>query len=229
MDVEYAKIIHCEKCNDTGLQIVKADGNIEYVRCNCHNKRLSMIALQKSGLAESIRNMRFDNFKIDHDYQRSMYSLCQRFIAQADSRFLYLSGQSGCGKTHLGTAICGHFIEKGIETIYATFKTVMIEFKSNVNNDETYGEVLHRYGGVEILYLDDFMKFTPTKADVDHAFELINRRTVGRRTTIITSERSLDELIGIDEALGGRIKQMCGAFSLNIVRKAGRNYRTATS
>ncbi len=226
MDIEYEKILHCELCNNTGLRLAKVDGNVEYVRCSCHNKRKSLIALHKSGLADSITNMRFDNFKQDHDYQRQMFDLCQRFIAQADSRFLYLSGQSGCGKTHLGTAVCTHFINSGADTIYATFKTVMIEFKSNVNDDLAYSEVLLRYGTVEVLYIDDFMKFPPSKADIDHAFELINLRMVGGKTTIITSERSLDEIIQIDEALGGRIKQMCGIFTVNIVRKDGRNFRT---
>ncbi len=227
MDIEYGNVMHCEQCNDTGLRLAKVEGTVQYVKCSCHNRRRSLIALHKSGLANSIENMRFDNFKHDHEYQQLMYDLCQRFISQTENRFLYLSGQSGCGKTHLGTAVCAHFINSGAETIYTTFKGMMVEMKANVNDDEAYREVLNRFGGTSVLYIDDFMKFSPSKADIDHAFELINLRVVGGKTTIITSERSLDEIMKIDEALGGRIKQMCGGYSLNIVKKDGRNYRTA--
>jgi DNA replication protein DnaC len=235
MDIEYEKITHCELCNDSGLQLTKVNGTVQCVTCSCHNKRLSLIALYKSGFYDEetgesvIDAMRFNNFKCDRDYRREMHDLCQRFIAQSESRFLYLSGQTGCGKTHLGTAVCGYFIDKGADTIYTTYKMLMIEMKSKVNDDEAYGETLRRFGSASVLYIDDFMKFQPSKADVDHTFELINLRVVGGRTTILTSERSLDEIIGIDEALGSRIKQKCGRYSLNITRKSDRNYRTATS
>jgi DNA replication protein DnaC len=69
------------------------------------------------------------------------------------------------------------------------------------------------------------MKFKPSESDVKHTFELINMRLIRQDITIITSERSLSEIMGIDEALGSRIKQMCGEFTINIAKKDGRNYR----
>ncbi len=232
MEIEYEKVMHCDLCSDTGLRLDKVDGVVVSTRCKCHNKRLILIALYKSGFydeetGESVLDtMRFDNFDRDQDFQRAMYDLCQRFINQTESRFLALMGQSGAGKTHLATAVCGHYINKGADTIYTTFKKLMIEMKDKVTDDAAYGEVLRKYGGASLLYIDDFMKSAPTKADIDHSFELINLRVVSGKITIITSERSLDEIIGIDEALGGRVKQKCGEFAMNIVKKEGRNYRT---
>ena len=65
----------------------------------------------------------------------------------------------------------------------------------------------------------------PTAAEVKHTFEVLNMRLVRNGITIITSERSLMEICDIDEALGSRIKQRCGKYAMDILRKPGRNYR----
>jgi hypothetical protein len=69
----------------------------------------------------------------------------------------------------------------------------MNDLKAKVN-DEQYEEALFKYGAADVLYIDDFMKQEPTKADKDNSFELINLRVVKNKRTIITSERALDEI-----------------------------------
>lgn len=224
MELTFENAMHCDKCNNTGLVPVVENGRNMYAKCSCDAQRHSLIALKKSGLEDSISRFRFDNFVAKEDFQKRMLKLCRDFIAQQDSRFLYISGQTGTGKTHLGTAVCEHFISSGRTTLYITFQQLMNEMKSAVN-DEAYGDVLSRYGKAEVLYIDDFMRNEPTAADLKHTFELINRRVVNRGITIFTSEKSMEEIVGYDEALGGRIMHMCGQFCFCIGYKAGRNYR----
>ena len=208
--------------------------------CECHGIRKSMIALKRSGLADSIEQYRFDNFRTDEPFQKAMYDKCKGFIAQKDSRFLYIGGQPGCGKTHICTAICGDYIKRGAQTIYTTHQMLLQELKRNAVDDE-YNEVLDKYGTVPVLYIDDFFKpiyevnrrtgerkrMPPSAADVKHTFEVINMRLVKNLITIMTSELYLDEIMDIDEALGSRIKQKCGAaYVVDIAYKGERNYRT---
>jgi DNA replication protein DnaC len=84
------------------------------------------------------------------------------------------------------------------------------------------------------LYIDDLFKTgrvagktaqMPTEADINLAFEIINSRAIQRKPTIISSESNLFDLIQIDEAIGGRIKQRCGEYYLNIGSKNTKNYR----
>lgn len=225
MELTFANAVHCDRCNNTGLVPVVVDGRDMYARCACDAKRRSLIGLSKYGAADAISRFRFDNYEAAEGFQKGMLQLCRDFIAQDENPFLYISGQTGTGKTHLGNAVCGHFIAGGKNTLHNTFAQLMGEMKSVVNDDEAYRDVLNRYGNVPVLYIDDFMKFTSTEADVKHAFELINRRVLKRGITVFTSEKSLEQIIKIDEALGGRIKQLCGRFCLCIDKKDGRNWR----
>jgi DNA replication protein DnaC len=192
-----------------------------------------LIALKKSGLEDCINEYRFDNFKTDMDYRKQMYELSQKYVNQDKQRFLYLSGQPGCGKTHLGTAICGYHVDRGESMMYVIHSSMLNDLKANLNDDE-YAEILRKYGGTSRVYLDDFFKPTkdergntrpPTASDIARTFEVINLRAVKNLTTVITSERSLEDIIQLDEALGSRIKQRCGEFAMEISRKEGRNYR----
>lgn len=224
MELNYKTVLHCEKCGDTGLVDVERDGRRLFAYCECDPRRKSLLALKQSGLAASVARYTFDSFVAEQEFQRYMKDKCQRFLEQDDCRFLYIGGQSGCGKTHLGTAVCTALLGRGMELAYITFPALMNELKSRVNESD-YAQTVQRYGAVPVLYIDDFMKFEPTKSDIAHAFEVINLRVVNDRATVITSERELDEIVRIDEALGGRIKQMCGEFAVGIACAAGRNWR----
>ena len=192
-----------------------------------HEENRSRLRIERSGLADSLDTMTFASFEATEDWQKRLFDKCKRFIAQDKFRWLYISGAPGCGKTHLGTAVCAHYLKAGKPTRYMTFMQLMNSLKANVNVENGYQSVLREYGCSDVLYIDDFMKFLPkpTDPDVKHTFELLNMRLIRGGITIITSERSLDEIMSIDEALASRIKQRCGEFCIDIARKPGRNYR----
>ena len=193
----------------------------------------SRLRLERSGIADSLETMRFATFNATEDWQKKMLEKCRQFLAQDEHKWLYISGQPGCGKTHLGTAVCGELLSRGRPTRYMTHRELINTLIAS-QNDEDYYDVVREYGTVDVLYLDDFFKpvkndkgeiIRPTAAEIKHTFEVLNMRLVRNAITIITSERSLMEVCDIDEALGSRIKQKCGRFALDIARKPGRNYR----
>ena len=101
-------------------------------------------------------------------------------------------------------------------------------------NDEEYGDTIAEYKEVDVLYIDDLFKTgksadrkfqMPTQGDINLAFEILNNRAMSGKTTIISTECTLPELIEIDEAIAGRIKQMSGDYCMSIAKDRNKNYR----
>ena len=64
----------------------------------------------------------------------------------------------------------------------------------------------------------------PTPADVNYAFEILNYRyNCPELITILSSELTEDELLDVDEAVGGRIYERARAFTIG--RSREKNYR----
>lgn len=102
--------------------------------------------------------------------------------------------------------------------------------KAVKNNDEEYGPMIDRFKTVDVLYIDDFFKTEkgkrPTTADINIAFELLNYRYNNRNLiTIISSEKTIGELLDIDEGTGSRIKQRCADNYSEVKEDINRNYR----
>ena len=86
----------------------------------------------------------------------------------------------------------------------------------------------------ESLYIDDFLKplkgrdgsdGNATAADLRLAFDILNLRYLNRKPTIISSEWFSHEIGALDEAIAGRISEMCGPWKIDIARDAKRNLR----
>ena len=76
------------------------------------------------------------------------------------------------------------------------------------------------------LFGSDFIESDKvSNADVKLAFELIDFRARNEMITIISSNYDIEEIIDIDEPLGGRIFQMSDDFCINIPPDRNKNYR----
>ena len=90
--------------------------------------------------------------------------------------------------------------------------------------------MIDRFKKAEVLYIDDLFKTgrnpdgsepKPTAADINAAFEIINYRYNNPALlTIISSELNEDELLDIDEAVGGRIFERSKSISIAKKRPA---------
>lgn len=77
----------------------------------------------------------------------------------------------------------------------------------------------------DVLYIDDFFKGKISETDKTLAFDIINYRYNNSLVTIISSELLLQELIDVDAAIAGRIKQMSADYIVQIAYDDERNYR----
>lgn len=227
----------CKICNNKALvakYIEYEDGSFRtaYMPCKCEEIRISILRMKRSGLKDIIKDYTFDKFETTESWQKSIKSAAMEYVKNPVGWF-FLGGQSGAGKTHLCTAICREFLLAGRRVRYMLWRDEIVKLKSLVNDSHEYQELIDTYKKADVLYIDDLFKTgkgqdnsiqKPTGGDVNVAFEIINYRYNNPELlTIISSECTEDELIDIDEAIGGRIYER--AKSITIAKNRARNYR----
>ena len=233
----------CKVCKNHAIiakLVENPDGSYShtFVPCRCEEVRRSILRLKKSGLKNIIKDYTFDKYEAEEPWQQTLKDAAMEYAkAKQPEGWFFLGGQSGCGKTHLCTAICREFLLEGRRVMYMLWRDEIVKLKGLVNDAVEYGELIDKYKKAEVLYIDDLFKTgknsegetqRPTPADVNIAFEIINYRSNDPALlTIISSECTEDDLLDIDEAVGGRIIEKSRAFSIAKNRK--RNYRLKKS
>lgn len=170
--------------------------------------------IERSGLADQLAYCTFDTYETPHEWQKQALSKAKAFTGE-QGKWFYMGGTSGSGKTHLCTAIAGWFIQRGEETRYLQWRSDIPKLKALRNDSEAYGRGFREFAGAQVLYIDDFFKGNITEADINIAYELINARYINRKgITIISSEFGLEGLLGVDEAIGGRIVERSRGYAI---------------
>lgn len=228
---------HCNTCRNKGYVIKLAeyeDGTFHQVCCDCKcvEVRNSIMRMKRSGLKDIIKDYTFDKFEDPEPWQKAIKAAAMEY-AKTPEGWFFLGGQSGAGKTHLCTAICREFLLAGKRVKYMLWRDDIVRIKGAVTDSEEYSRLIDEYKRIDVLYIDDLFKTgkaadnsiqKPTGADINVAFEIINYRYNNPSfLTIISSELTEDELIDIDEAIGGRIYERAKAFTIG--KSRDRNYR----
>ena len=216
--------MNCLKCNNTGWIIyTDKDGYETAKQCDCVKQRQSLARLERSGLSGLLDKYTFDRYKADYGFQKELLTKAKNYLNEKDKWFVVL-GQSGAGKSHICTAICGELLKKH-EVRFMSWLTESVKLKQNVNNTEIYEPLIEDYKNCEVLYIDDFFKNENiTSADLRIANEIINYRCVANKRTLISSERLVKDLMEIDEAVIGRMVEKAKEYLTEIVGKE-KNYR----
>lgn len=194
------------------------------VICASGSSRVSMVRSTCGAKAEIIPYVPKDGkqycFTVDTGY----------LILRRNGR-IFITGNSG--KSHICTAVAITLLKRGKEVKYMLWRDEASRLKAMVNEPE-YETIVKHYKTVDVLYIDDLFKTgksensrkqRPTQGDINLAFEILNARYISKKLTIISSESTLPDLIDIDEAIAGRIKQKCGDYCLNIAPDTSKNYR----
>ena len=223
----------CPKCLNRGnIAIPRDDGGITIRDCECMKVRKCFWEMEKSGLKNIISEKTFEAYTATEPWQKTLKAGAMAYAQNPDGWLLFC-GQPGSGKTHLCTAVTRHRLLSGDEVRYMAWRDKVAELKSLSLDSERRGEIINGYKTAQILYIDDLFKVgkamdgsaNPTGADVSLAFEIINHRYINHSPTIVSTEKTPQELVEIDEATGSRIIEMAGKNVFSISRNINRNYR----
>jgi len=218
-------LLYCKKCNTPRSFILKEHNFASRTMCDCQQKEKKIsdenerIEKQKQFYLKKLRDIGIvpdryglENWIAKDYYQKFMLEKVKEFLKEPEKSII-ITGLSGAGKTYLLSSAVVDLINRGFSVDYLKWLEKGKYLKSIINDPETYQKEIQKYKNAPILYIDDFLKVgkneAPTSADISLAFEILDHRKENNLPTMISSERSLPEILTFDEAIGGRIMEIC--------------------
>ena len=199
-EVEYC----CPDCKDTGYL---ESG----IKCHCFRQKELNILYSQSNIKNAICNENFDTFSYDYYSQsyidpatgksaltniKNAVKVCKDFIsnfeAQRDNLLLY--GATGVGKTFLTNCIAKELLDKYHSVIYISaiqLFDLLAEESFSRNKDSFFTEDILN---CELLIIDDLGTELRNSFTVSSLFNCLNERLLRQRSTIISSNLSLEDL-----------------------------------
>lgn len=227
---------NCPKCKNKGYFWIVKDLKPLLVDCECKSVRKVLKDFEGSGISKEMFNhYSFDTYKTDRDYQQVILAKAKKYVDDIKSgthKWFYFGGISGIGKTHICTAIVKSLLESGMSCKYFLWKNELPKLRSmrksfDEGTQKEYYNKISTYSNVDVLYIDDFLKFLDTRNndDLDIAYEILNTRYCNDKITIISSELDKEELSKVDLAISGRIIEKSKDYFVQPLKSLDRNYR----
>lgn len=229
------EIYTCPKCRDTGFD---EEGH----RCECHKQLVMKYIGKNSNLTEHMKNQTFENFnyelfanqndvggrsplKIIEKAKNYSMQFADSFDTTHDN--LFLMGNAGIGKTYLSSCIANRALERGktvyYQTAFAMFELLeQIKFnKLDTENMEDAQRTAAYFKEADLLIIDDLGTEFISQYSVASLFDIINSRLVDKKSTILSSNLSMETL---DEIYSSRLRsRLLGEYT--VIKLIGEDLR----
>lgn len=190
-------VYECPYCKDTGY--------IDNQKCSCFRRAEIELIYEQSHIKNLLKTDNFNNLSYDfyegEDLERFQKAVieCQKFIKnfQSDYHNLFFYGTVGTGKSFLSSCIAKELIEQGQLVIYFS-ATQLFDALSKSNFDKESKEAAS--GIYEDIYECDLLIIDDLGTELTNAFvssqlfSCLNNRHLRKKSTIITTNLSLEEL-----------------------------------
>ena len=220
LEAGFCRTCTCDKCEGGFLmeewrQDIRNGGTMRGPReCDCVERARNRKRLRDSGLEKLADRCSFDSYMVQEPWQEIVKNTARDYLSEVKRMSFFISGQSGCGKTHICTAICNEIIKAGGRLRYFQWVRDGTRLKQIVNERGQYEKEIDALIEMPYLYMDDLFKQEITAADIRLVYEIVNGRYNAERPTILSSERNLAYIRsardGDGEAIAGRIFETCG-------------------
>ena len=203
---------HCPLCRDTGYTGSK--------KCKCFKAAFINLLYGDSALRSALDTENFNTFSYEYyadDVRDAMtgltpYQNIQNAVAtakdfisgfdqpEAECRNLLICGNTGVGKTFLTNCIAHELINAGYGVVYLSANELLTiledyKFKRNTANDpETIYEHYTAVQECDLLIIDDLGTEPVNNFTVTQLFNLLNNRQLQRRSTIISTNLSMQHI-----------------------------------
>ena len=197
----------CPDCKDTGF--------INGVKCHCFKQAEIDLLYSQSNMHRILREENFDHFNLSYYPKDMMHPLtqisahdiaaraledCKQFVAQFDDpdasiRNLLFIGYAGVGKTFLSHCIARELIQTGHSVIYFMASELFDTLRKITfdKDQDTETESAHIFA-CDLLIIDDLGSEFPNSFTVASLFDVINRRLLSGKSTIISTNLKQDDL-----------------------------------
>ncbi len=202
---------NCPKCKDSGYILVKDKNDYEIAYpCHCLEKMQIFERLSNCGLSEVFKKKTLSSYncetKEEITNKRKALIYCNDYNKQPTS--LLISGGVGSGKTHLGIGAMLNLIEQNINCRYVEYHNMLVSLKQSIMDEESHTREINKYLNPKILFIDDFLKGKVTQTDSNYIYRIVNTRYLQNKHMIISTEKTIGEMLEWDEAIASRIIEM---------------------
>lgn len=204
----------CKLCNDVGFIFYEKDGYSYSEKCKCTIEKEYEKMIERSGLSDFWKTRTFDSFDGKSEKQKLVKQQCRDCVVQNKSAVI--SGQVGSGKTHLAIAMLLEHSKQGKYIKYVNYLELVRNLSQNAMDKEYYYRIIGQYKNIHVLLIDDLFKGAVSEAQKRYIYEIVDYRYNKQRITIVTTEKSIDELFDVDEAIASRLVQMSNRFVISM-------------
>ena len=218
--------VPCELCHGKGERYKLSDDGLmwECYPCVCAESRKALKYVERTGYLDMVKSKTFESFDAYDETMKWLVEKCKSYVNCPDGWF-YLGGQSGFGKTHLAIAMFGRLIRRHRSPRIMLWIQDSAKLKALVTDTAEYEYQVSILQECDILVIDDLFNTKPTQADIKLARTILDYRYINRKPTIITTELMLADLNEEDDAIAGRIAEMCGTNLIQVAPNESRNFR----
>jgi len=202
----------CPICKGAGFVHPRLpSGKPDYSRvvaCRCIQKELDeerQTRLKRySGLElKLLRNMTFDNFDREglnpspeqRENLKEAFRLALDF-AKSPEGWLVFQGFTGCGKTHLATAIANYRLQASKPAKFVVVPEFLDHLRSTFSPESliSYDQLFEEVKNAPLLILDDFGEQSTTPWAQEKLYQVINYRYNARLATVVTTRLTTDDM-----------------------------------
>ena len=197
-------IYECPDCKDTGY--------IGNQKCHCFQRAVIDLLYTQSNLQDILKQENFDTFSLSYysdnhidpvtgrsslAIMKNAYMVAREFVDTFanDFRNLFFYGDTGIGKTFLSNCIAKELIDKSFSVIYMTsqdfFDTMA---KGKFDRDDSAEEMCEHIFDCDLLIIDDLGTEFSNSFTISQLFLCLNERLLRRKSTIISTNLSLESL-----------------------------------
>ena len=175
------------------------------VVCECRqrtHRRRTLERIHALSYLEAVRDKTFSSFvqeppgysETARASLREAHRVCRAF-ADRPQGWIVLSGITGCGKTHLASAIANELADSETPVLMLTVPSLLDRLRATFAPDapQTFGEMYDLVENVDVLVLDDLGAQSSTPWATEKLFQLLNERHVRQLPTVVTTNLSLWE------------------------------------
>ena len=197
----------CPDCKDSGY--------IDGKKCHCFKQAIINTVYAQSNIRQILRIENFDNFRYDFyskeeknpltglsSYETAQKAVreCHYFIDDFDHKpkNLLFYGKTGVGKTFLTNCIAKSLLDKGYTVLYLSAINLFDNILRDIimkNSHEPHQEMLYDYiYNCDFLIIDDLGTELTNSFVQSQLFEIINRRSIRRLSTLISTNLDLQKI-----------------------------------
>lgn len=198
----------CKRCQWEALHTAPRDSEAHAVARDQAQAERKTAALIAAGITPRFADATFDGYIVETNEQRQALSSCRDYAEQFPTHFragrsLLLTGNVGCGKTHLATAIVRTVVADRCRALIIPASDIISLARASMvpGSGYTDRDVILHLGGLELLVIDEVGCQKGSEYELGLLHAIIDRRYQAVLPTVLVSNLGPESL---KSYIGGR-------------------------